>query len=67
MLVAVDARALAARRGVARYTRRMIEALAALDDVRAVVPGRGPVAPVAGAALVHTRLPSRALHRRTAR
>ena len=62
MLVAVDARALAARRGVARYTRRMIEALAALDDVRAVVPGRGPVAPVAGAALVRTRLPSRALH-----
>ncbi|MCW2995029.1 MAG: glycosyltransferase family 1 protein, partial [Conexibacter sp.] len=42
MLVGVDARALAARRGVARYTRRMVEALGALDGlaVRALVPGR---------------------------
>jgi glycosyltransferase involved in cell wall biosynthesis len=64
MLVGVDARALAARRGVARYTRRMLEALAALDDVavRALVPGRGPVAPVAGVALRRTRAPSRILH-----
>jgi glycosyltransferase involved in cell wall biosynthesis len=64
MLVGVDARALAARRGVARYTRRMVEALAALDGVgvRALVPGREPVEPVAGVALTRTRLPSRVLH-----
>lgn len=64
MLVGVDARALAARRGVARYTRRMIEALAGIDGVgvRALVPGREPVAPIDGVELRRTRLPSRALH-----
>jgi glycosyltransferase involved in cell wall biosynthesis len=64
MLVGVDARALAARRGVARFTRRMAEALAALDgvDVRALVPGRAPVEPVPGVELRRTALPSRALH-----
>ncbi|HWH93829.1 MAG TPA: glycosyltransferase [Baekduia sp.] len=64
MLVGVDARALAARRGVARYTRRMLEALAALDglDVRALVPGREPVDGVAGVALTRTRAPSRLVH-----
>jgi glycosyltransferase involved in cell wall biosynthesis len=64
MLVGVDARALAARRGVARYTRRMVEALGALDgvDVRALVPGREAVAPVAGVEVRRTALPSRVLH-----
>ncbi|HEU4975916.1 MAG TPA: glycosyltransferase [Baekduia sp.] len=62
MLVGVDARHLAARRGVARYTRRMLEALAPLADVRALVPGRAPVAPVAGVAHRRSALPSRALH-----
>jgi glycosyltransferase involved in cell wall biosynthesis len=64
MLVGVDARALAARRGVARFTRRMAEALAALDgvDVRALVPGRAPVEPVPGVEVRRTALPSRALH-----
>src|SRR3954454_20517778 len=64
MLVGVDARALAARRGVARYTRRMVEALAALDGVavRALVPGRAPVDPLDGVALRRTRVPSRVLH-----
>jgi glycosyltransferase involved in cell wall biosynthesis len=64
MLVGVDARALAARRGVARYTRRMVEALAALDgvEVRALVPGRDPVEPVAGVEVRRTAWPSRALH-----
>jgi glycosyltransferase involved in cell wall biosynthesis len=61
MLVGVDARALAARRGVARYTRRMVEALAALDGVgvRALVPGREPVEGVPGVELQRTALPSR--------
>src|SRR3954471_13379989 len=64
MLVGVDARALAARRGVARYTRGMVEALAALDGVavRALVPGREQVAPVAGVELRRTRAPSRLVH-----
>ncbi|WP_187368938.1 glycosyltransferase [Baekduia soli] len=62
MLVAVDARALAARRGVARYTRRMLEALAAHAEVRAVVPGRAPVEPVPGVTLVRTAPGSRPLH-----
>jgi glycosyltransferase involved in cell wall biosynthesis len=64
MLVGVDARALAARRGVARYTRRMVEALAALDGVgvRALVPGREAVEDVPGAELRRTALPSRVLH-----
>src|SRR3954454_12886819 len=61
MLVGVDARALTARRGVARYTRRMVEALAALDGVgvRALVPGRHEVEAVAGVQLRRTRAPSR--------
>src|SRR4051812_30841635 len=64
MLVAVDARALAARRGVARYTRRMVEALAALDGVavRALVPGRAPIEPLRGTEVRRTRLGSRPLH-----
>jgi glycosyltransferase involved in cell wall biosynthesis len=66
MLVGVDARALTARRGVARYTRRMVEALAALDGVgvRALVPGREPLdPPLAGAVqVVRTRAPSRVVH-----
>ena len=63
MLLGVDARALAARRGVARYTRRMLEALAALDGlaVRGLVPGRAPVEPVAGLELVRTAARSRVL------
>ena len=64
MLVGVDARALAARRGVARYTRRMAEALAALDGVRvrALVPGHEAVAGVPGVELRRTALPSRVVH-----
>jgi glycosyltransferase involved in cell wall biosynthesis len=65
MLVGVDARALTARRGVARYTRRMVEALAALDGVgvRALVPGREPIEPVGGGVqVVRTRAPSRVVH-----
>jgi GT2 family glycosyltransferase len=64
MLVAVDARALAARRGVARYTRRMLEALAApgTDVVCALLPGRAPVEPVPGVSLARTAAPSRLVH-----
>ncbi|WP_027008226.1 glycosyltransferase [Conexibacter woesei] len=64
MLVGVDARALATRRGVARYTRRMVEALAALDGVavRVLVPGRDPVEPIPGVSMVRTRAPSRVVH-----
>jgi glycosyltransferase involved in cell wall biosynthesis len=64
MLVGVDARALAARRGIARYTRRMVEALAALDglEVRALVPGHEPVEPAPGVRLIRTRASSRTLH-----
>jgi glycosyltransferase involved in cell wall biosynthesis len=64
MLVGVDARALAARRGVSRYARGMVEALAALDgvDVRALVPGRAAVEPVTGVELRRTVAPSRVLH-----
>jgi glycosyltransferase involved in cell wall biosynthesis len=63
MLVGVDARALAARRGVARYTRRMLEALAALEglELRGLVPGRDAVEPVSGLELVRTAAPSRVL------
>jgi glycosyltransferase involved in cell wall biosynthesis len=63
MLVGVDARALAARRGVARYTRRMLEALAVLDgvEVRGLLPGREPVEPVCGMELRRTARPSRVL------
>jgi glycosyltransferase involved in cell wall biosynthesis len=60
MLVGVDARHLAARRGVARYARRMLEALG--GDVRALVPGRGDIEPVRGVEFRRTALPSRALH-----
>src|SRR5439155_17459950 len=49
-------------RGVARYTRGMLGALAPLADVRALVPGRAPVEPVPGVRLTRTRLPGRALH-----
>lgn len=67
MIVAVDGRHLAARRGVARYSRRMCAALAAGgSEVRALVPGRGPVEPVPGVTFVRTRLGSRALHGSTA-
>jgi glycosyltransferase involved in cell wall biosynthesis len=64
MLVGVDARALASRRGVARYTRRMCAALAALDGVgvRALVPGHQPVGALRGVELQRTTLPSRMLH-----
>lgn len=62
MFVGVDARHLAARRGVARYTRRMLEALSPLADVHALVPGRTAVEPVPGVALRRSPLPSRALH-----
>lgn len=67
MIVAVDGRHLAARRGVARYSRRMCAALAAAGvEVRALAPGRGAVEPVAGVDLVRPRLGSRALHGITA-
>src|SRR4051812_43609219 len=65
MRVGVDARHLTAGRGVARYTRALLRALAAAhpeDEWLAFVPGREPVpdAP-AGVALVRHRLPGRAL------
>ena len=47
MRVTVDARALPTARGVARFVRGMLGALATAhpdDDWRAVVPGRAPVA-----------------------
>lgn len=64
VIVGVDARHLTARRGVARYTRRMVEALGALGgvEVRALVPGRGPVEPVRGVTVMRTRAPSRLVH-----
>src|SRR4051812_50170963 len=65
MRVGVDARHLTAGRGVARYTRALLRALAAAhpeDDWLAFVPGREPVPGVpAGVALVRHRLPGRAL------
>lgn len=65
MRVGVDARALLAGRGVARYTRELLAALAdgsPEDEWRAFVPGRAPVAPVhPGVALVRHRLGGRAL------
>jgi glycosyltransferase involved in cell wall biosynthesis len=60
MLVGVDARHLAARRGVARHVRGMLSALDV--PMRALVPGRGPIDAPAGVELVRTRLPSRAVH-----
>lgn len=66
MRVAVDARALRSGRGVARWVRGVLGALAEAhpdDDWLAVVPGRAPVPGVhRGVATVHTALPSRALH-----
>jgi glycosyltransferase involved in cell wall biosynthesis len=49
MRVAVDARALLAGRGVARFTRGLLDALAerfGADEWLAFVPGRAPIAPV---------------------
>ena len=51
MKVGVDARALLAGRGVARYTRELLCALAEAfgdDEWIAFVPGRAPVAAVPG-------------------
>lgn len=62
MRVAVDARHLLAGRGVARHVRRTLEAAPRDLDWRAVVPGRGDVAPIAGVQLVRHRLGSRPLH-----
>lgn len=64
MRVAVDARALLAGRGVERYTRGLLTALAAGysdDEWVAFVPGRAPVAPVAGVRLVRSRLGGQAV------
>jgi glycosyltransferase involved in cell wall biosynthesis len=65
MRVAVDARALLAGRGVARFTRGLLAALAerfGADEWLAFVPGRAPVGPVhAGVAIVRHRLGGRAL------
>lgn len=65
MIVAVDARHLAAGRGVAHHTRGMLGALAAGfpgDAWRAFVPGTAPLAaPAPGVEVVRHRLPSRAL------
>src|SRR5439155_21042696 len=68
MIVAVDARALAgAPRGVARYTRELVGALAAAfpdDEYRLVVPGRRAVDALAAAnvATVRPRSPGRVVH-----
>jgi glycosyltransferase involved in cell wall biosynthesis len=65
MRVGVDARALLAGRGVARFTRSLLAALAehaAADEWLAFVPGRAPVEPVhPGVELVRHRLGGRAL------
>jgi len=65
MRVGVDARHLTAGRGVARYTRALLGALAAAhpeDEWLAFVPGRAPVRRVpAGVRLVRHPLPGRAL------
>src|SRR5215210_3470625 len=64
MRVGVDARHLAHARGVARYTRSLLGALAGAfpaDDWVAFVPGRAPVRPVPGVELVRHALPGRAL------
>jgi glycosyltransferase involved in cell wall biosynthesis len=65
MRVGVDARALLAGRGVARFTRSLLAALAersSADEWLAFVPGRAPVAPVhPGVELVRHRLGGRAL------
>jgi len=64
MKVGVDARHLAAGRGVAHYTRGALQALAAAhpeDEWRCFIPGRGPVDAPAGdnVVLVRDRRPSR--------
>jgi glycosyltransferase involved in cell wall biosynthesis len=65
MRVGVDARALLAGRGVARFTRSLLAGLAersGADEWLAFVPGRAPVAPVhPGVKLVRHRLGGRAL------
>jgi glycosyltransferase involved in cell wall biosynthesis len=64
MRVGVDARALLAGRGVERYTRGMLAALAdgfPDDEWVAFVPGRAPVAEVAGVRLMRHRFGGRAL------
>ena len=65
MKVGVDARALLAGRGVARFTRGLLAALAeghADDEWLAFVPGRAPVAAVhPRVTLVRHRLGGRAL------
>jgi glycosyltransferase involved in cell wall biosynthesis len=64
MRVAVDARALLAGRGVARFTRELLTALAERfpdDEWVAFVPGRAPVASVPGVRLVRNRFGGRAL------
>ena len=65
MKVGVDARALLAGRGVARFTRGLLAALAdgfGDDEWLAFVPGRAPVAPVhQRVSLVRHRLGGRAL------
>jgi Glycosyltransferase Family 4 len=64
MRVGVDARHLTAGRGVARYTRALLGAIAAAhpEDVwLAFVPGRAPAAAPPGVRLVRHPLPGRAL------
>src|SRR4051812_16673536 len=64
MRVGVDARHLAHARGVARYTRSLLGALAAAypaDEWLAFVPGREPVRPIPGAEMVRHPLPGRPL------
>ena len=65
MKVGVDARALLAGRGVARFTRELLAAMAdgfGDDEWLAFVPGRAPITPVhPRVTLVRHRLPGRAL------
>jgi len=64
MRVAVDARALLAGRGVARFTRGLLTALAdgyPDDEWVAFVPGRSPVERVPGTRLMRSRLGGRAV------
>jgi glycosyltransferase involved in cell wall biosynthesis len=64
MRVGVDARHLTAGRGVARYTRSLLGALATAfpaDEWLAFVPGRDPVRAPPGVRLVRHPLPGRAL------
>ena len=64
MRIGVDARHLAAGRGVARYLRHALGALARRfpqDELVAFVPGREPVDAIAGVQLRRSPLPGRAL------